>query len=163
NGTNPASENDVTASDGNVNVTAQQATAITASTEYTSVVIGATVNSSNAVAGGGAVAVNTIIGNVEAYTQDTNVTADAGRRVAGNTVISSADSSAIVAEVVGISAAANFTPKGSNAVAIGAAVAVNLIGWSGTVADETEDTNDEVTISAAANGGSLTAGGDVAV
>ena len=51
----------------------------------------------------------------------------------------------------------------SDAVAIGAAVSLNLIGWRGTVADETEDSSAPITLAATVNGGSLTAGGLVSV
>ena len=126
--------------------------------------IGASVNSSNGIAGGGAAAINTILGNVEAYTQGVDATADAVNGGApGNITVAASDSAAIAAEVVGVSAAVNFSPKSSNVVALGAAVAVNLIGWAGTVADETEDSDDPIIVSGTVTGGSLTAGGAVSV
>ncbi len=50
-----------------------------------------------------------------------------------------------------------------NAVALGAAVALNLIGWNGTVADETEDSQDPIIVNAGVIGGSINAGGKVSI
>ena len=48
-------------------------------------------------------------------------------------------------------------------MALGAAVALNLIGWNGTVADETQDSSDPMLVTASVTGGSITAGGAVSV
>ena len=60
-------------------------------------------------------------------------------------------------QVAALAASLAASEGAADAVAIGAAVALNLIGWKGTVADETQDSNNPITLSARVSGGSLAA------
>ncbi len=146
---------DLTASNGNINITASDTSAIasTSATAAVAVSIGA---SAGGVAGGGAVAVNTILGSVIADVQGVALSASGS---SGNVTISATDNRRIVANVAALSADASL----GDAVALGAAVALNLIGWNGTVADETEDAQQPIMVQANVDGGSITASGTVSI
>ena len=149
------------AEDGNVKITADQESAITATSAAAAVSVKAsgTSGSSQSFAGGGAVAVNTILGGVAAASVNSTLKA-AG---AGGIAVEATYGGSITATVAALSAAVAASDGASNAVAIGAAVSLNLIGWRGAVADETQDSKNPITLSAAVNRGSLTAGGLVKV
>ena len=103
------------------------------------------------------VAINTILGSVVA--EASGIAIVAAGTGAGNVTVSTTDNREITATVAALSAAATA----GNAVALGAAVALNLIGWNGTVADETEDSQDPIIVNAGVIGGSINAGGKVSI
>ena len=90
---------------------------------------------------------------------DATLAATAVAANTGNITVSATDDREITALVAALSASAAL----GNAVAIGASVAVNLIGWNGTVADETQDSHDPIVVTATVNGGSLTADSAVSI
>ncbi len=144
---NPAATLDAEA--GNIAITADQTSAITATSEAAAVSVSASTNgSTQSFAGGGAVAINTILGDqkssshpflgkVTASSVGSSLTAKGA--AAGGVTVQATYGGSITATVAALAASVAVSNGASDAVAIGAAVALNLIGWNGTVADETQD------------------------
>ena len=153
----------LTADQGDVLIEASSGGSITATASATAVSaqLDTTGNGSLAVSGGGAVVVNTILGSVSAQDNAATIVAHAGGGFAGNVAISALNATAITADVTALSASASVSTGGTKAVAIGASVALNLIGWRGTVVDETQDSHYPIVVAATASGGSITADGGV--
>ena len=152
------------ADDGNISVTANQLASISATSASAAISVALnTSGSSGSFAGGGAVAINTITGSVNANSLNSTLTATTGGANTGAITVSSTYGGSITSLVAALAAAVTVGDGASDAIAIGAAVSVNLIGWRGTVADETEDSSDPIVLASTVNGGSLTAGGLVKV
>ena len=149
----------LTANAGNVNITATDTASINATSAATAIALSVSPSGAGGFAGGGAVAINTILGSVIANAQNVAIAAAAGGANTGNVTVSATDNRQITANVAALSAQASL----GDAVAIGASVALNLIGWNGTVADETEDSHNPIVVMANVNGGSINAGGAVSV
>ena len=149
----------LTADDGNINVTANQSAVIAATSASAAIAVSISTSNAGAFAGAGAVAINTILGSAEALAQNATIIAMTGGADTGNVTVSAMYSGQITATVAALSVSA----AEGDAVALGAAVALNLIGWRGTVADETEDSHDPIVLTANVNGGSINAGGAVSV
>ena len=154
----------LTADDGNINVLASQLAQITATSASAAISVGvSTGGSAGAFAGGGAVAINTILGGVTASSLNSSLTAITGGANTGAIKVAGTYGGMIEATVAAIAAAVSASPSTADAVAIGAAVALNLIGWRGTVADETQDSHAPITLTATISGGSVSAGSTLSV
>lgn len=117
-----------------LNVTARRAAQINATGLAASVAVSVSASSkaSLSVSGAGALAANVIRGSADALVDASNLT------VGGNTVISGTSGSAINATMAAVAASVSIGGGTSPAVAIGAAMAVNWIGY-GRVAQRFED------------------------
>ncbi len=158
---NPVYDNGLalTASAGNVNITATDTALINATSAAAALALSVAPSGAGGFAGGGAVAINTILGSVVANAQNVALAADAGGANTGNVTVSATDNRHITATVAALSAQASL----GGAVAIGAAVALNLIGWNGTVADETQDSKNPILVTGNVSGGSISAGRGVSI
>ena len=158
---NPIYDNGLalTAHNGNINVTSGDTAVIDATSASAAIALSVTPSAAGGFAGGGAVAINTILGSVIANTQGVALGATTVATNTGNVVVSATDHRQITATVAAVSAQASL----GGAAAIGAAVALNLIGWRGTVADETEDSHNPIVVQGNVKGGSITAGAAVSI
>ena len=82
---------------------------------------------------------------------------------AGGIQVAATYGGSIEATVAAIAASLTFSKGAGDAVALGAAVALNLIGWRGTVADETPLSSAPITLTAKVSGGTMSATGAVQV
>ena len=141
------------AEDGSINITANQTATIAATSASAAISVAANKSgNSGGFAGGGAVAINTITGGVVAESASSGLTAS------GAIGVNATYGGSITSTVAALAASLAASEGAADAVAIGAAVSLNLIGWRGTVADETQDSNNPITLSAKISGGSASAG-----
>ena len=143
----------VTATHGSVSVTSSESASITASSAASAVGVSVSASDSPtpAVGGGGATALNTIIGAANAYVSDSSLAATGTAANQGAVTVSATDSSVIDAVVeataVTVGVGAGTTP----AFALGAALALNLVGWSSLT------TQDDIQVEAYLTGSSVNA------
>jgi mucin-19 len=158
---NPVYDNGLalTAHNGNINITSSDTANINATSASAAIALSVTPSAAGGFAGGGAVAINTILGSVIANAQDVALAATTGAANTGDVTVSATDHRQITATVAAVSAQASL----GGAKALGAAVALNLIGWRGTVADETQDSNNPIVVQGSVSGGSISAGGAVSI
>ena len=149
----------LTADSGNVKISAADSAEIKAISASAAVAVTVSSQKSTGFAGAGAVAINTILGTVDAVAQDAAISATGTDGTKGSVTVAAQDQRKIDATVAALSAAAST----GKAIAIGAAVAVNLIGWRGTVADETQISNEPIVVKASVNGGSIIATNAVSI
>ncbi len=146
------------AEDGSIDINASQTATIAATSASAAISVAANKSgNSGGFAGGGAVAINTITGGVVAESASSGLTAS------GAIGVNATYGGSITSTVAALAATLAASEGASDAVAIGAAVSLNLIGWRGTVADETQDSNNPITLSAKVSGGTLSAGSAVSV
>jgi hypothetical protein len=114
---------------GSVTVTAVQTASIDSTATASSIAVSVSAEKGKAFSGGGATAVNLIFGKANAFLEDSTVEARGASDGQGEVVLEASNESSIVATVkalsVAVAASTGFTP----AVAIGFALARNLIGW----------------------------------
>jgi len=129
-------ENDVTAfidaatnadAAGNVTVTATSSATIDAFSAATAIGVAASGGATLSAGGGGATAYNTILGDAKAYIEDTNLATTAK----GKVTVAASSNAQIDAEVLAAAIQAAIGADKATAVAIGAAIAFNLIGFRG--------------------------------
>ena len=148
----------LTASDGNIAITANQLSTIEATSASAAISLGVTTSgSAGSFAGGGAVAINTIVGSDTATSLNSTLSATAVDPDTGAITVSATYGGEITSLVAALAAAVTVGDGAGDAIAIGAAVSVNLIGWRGMVADETEDSSAPIILSATIDGGSASA------
>ena len=141
----------VTATNGDVHVSSNEAATIDATSRATAIQVAAGTQSSRAIGGGGATALNSITGEGNAFIMDSPVTATGMAANTGAIVLSANTAEQITAVVQTISVAVALS-SGSNAtpaISIGFSLAQNLIGSSGT--------GNSVGVEAYTQGSSLTA------
>jgi hypothetical protein len=114
---------DVTARSGDIAVSASEDAGIEAVSVAVSAAVAIGVLGGLGISGAGALAENIILGGAQAYAADSELHA------AGNVSLTAKDDSEIDATIVGVSVAAAGGVIGGIGVAIGAAVARNLIGY----------------------------------
>ena len=113
-----------TASAGAISLSTTENSTITDTSTAASIAVGASAGTTGlALSGGGAVATNVILGGAQAYVQNTNLDSF------GTTGLSAVDTSSITAQVLAVSGSLSFGTSTGVAASIGAAVAMNLIGY----------------------------------
>ena len=139
----------LTATLGNVEITATEAATITTTAAAATVSIGAGTGNGAAVSGGGAVAINVILTDTNSSVVNSTVTAG------GNVELDAESTSEIDATVVSVAVAARVGSSNSVSAAIGAAVARNFIGFT------SDGIKDSSVTQAYFSNSSVTAGGDL--
>ncbi|MBE9183045.1 hypothetical protein IQ268_31410, partial [Oculatella sp. LEGE 06141] len=122
----------LTANNGNISVSATENAAIDATSTASSISVSASNSSSTAFSGGGATAVNRILGKANAFIENSDVTATGTALGQGQVVLSANSASSIKAMIESISASAGAGTGTTAGVSIGFSLAHNLIGWSDT-------------------------------
>ena len=121
---------DATATDGSIRVGADEDATIDATASASAISVAASLGSSKAFSGGGAIAVNIIGGAANAFIEASTVEATGAALGDGAVVVETDYDSGITAEVATIAFAGAIGLGTTPAVAIGFSLARNLIGWT---------------------------------
>jgi hypothetical protein len=121
---------DVTATNGTVWISADETATIDATSTATAVAVAASLKGSLAASGGGAIAVNLILGEANAFIEDSSITATGSGVDQGEVNLEADHESEITALVKATAASVAVSGGTTPAVAIGFSLARNLIGWT---------------------------------
>ena len=121
---------DVTAVNGTVWISADERAVIDATSTATAIAVAASLKGSLAASGGGAIAVNLIQGQANAFIEDSSIIATGSVAGQGEVNLEAYHESGITALVKATAASVAVSGGTTPAVAIGFSLARNLIGWS---------------------------------
>ena len=149
---------DLTANSGSVAVSASEAATIVSTASASAISVAVSLKGTSGFSGGGAISVNTILGNVAAHIEGGTATATGST---GDVTVSATDTSIIHSTVAATVVSAAAAPGSTPAIAIGLSIAYNLIGWRGASVDSGGSA--PITVSAYTKNANLSAGRKVGI